>query len=424
MRSLLTDYGLAFNKIPLYYNNKSALALCCNNVQHSRSKHIDIRYHFIKEQVENRVVELYFVCTEYQLADIFTKPLARERLEFLINKLELKPQNRPTGRKKRTPRAVVIQEPPSVPVKQTQESSGKLKAGGSSEGAGLGPEVPDELTGKSAISDEGASTPPEIPNGTKDKSEAEDDQDNWGSTNDEGYLLAYKDEKPKDIPWYSTDEDETDNDDDTEEDESDDDESIDIEKTNDERIDTDDKDKVMGEAEVNVTEEEEKEKTDKKQKGDEHAGDEQVVVPIATTNKEKPTLLQSTPKNVEAEINSLLDIQIQQDVPNIQQEPFHAVKVSIIPKTTQLPPSTPPAPPLPASEILTTQVSNFEAVTYVVQRSTELEQAVKELKQADHSITILASIRSQVPSVVKVYLGSSLLDAFHKVLQSHTEELK
>ncbi|GJT43622.1 retrovirus-related pol polyprotein from transposon TNT 1-94 [Tanacetum coccineum] len=64
-----------------------AIALCCNNVQHSRSKHIDIRHHFIKEQVENGVVELYFVRTEYQLADIFTKPLARERLEFLIKKL-------------------------------------------------------------------------------------------------------------------------------------------------------------------------------------------------------------------------------------------------------------------------------------------------------------------------------------------------
>ncbi|GJX00211.1 retrovirus-related pol polyprotein from transposon TNT 1-94 [Tanacetum coccineum] len=53
----------------------------------TRSKHIDIRFHFIKEHVENGVIELYFVNTEYQLADIFTKPLARERIEFLINKL-------------------------------------------------------------------------------------------------------------------------------------------------------------------------------------------------------------------------------------------------------------------------------------------------------------------------------------------------
>ncbi|GJY55576.1 integrase, catalytic region, zinc finger, CCHC-type containing protein, partial [Tanacetum coccineum] len=76
--------------IPLYCDNKSAIALCCNNVQHSRAKHIDVRYHFIKEQVENGVVELYFVWTEYQLADIFTKPLPRERFNFLINKLGMR----------------------------------------------------------------------------------------------------------------------------------------------------------------------------------------------------------------------------------------------------------------------------------------------------------------------------------------------
>ncbi|GJW44247.1 retrovirus-related pol polyprotein from transposon TNT 1-94 [Tanacetum coccineum] len=67
MRSQLTDYGFQFNKIPLYYDNKSAIALCCNNVQHSRAKHIDVRYHFIKEQVENGIVELYFIRTEYYL---------------------------------------------------------------------------------------------------------------------------------------------------------------------------------------------------------------------------------------------------------------------------------------------------------------------------------------------------------------------
>ncbi|GJS28027.1 retrovirus-related pol polyprotein from transposon TNT 1-94 [Tanacetum coccineum] len=87
MRSQLTDYGFGFNKIPMYCDNKSAISLCRNNVQLSRSKHIDIRFHFIKEHVENGVIELYFVNTEYQLADIFTKALGRERNEFLINKL-------------------------------------------------------------------------------------------------------------------------------------------------------------------------------------------------------------------------------------------------------------------------------------------------------------------------------------------------
>ncbi|GJW99141.1 retrovirus-related pol polyprotein from transposon TNT 1-94 [Tanacetum coccineum] len=90
MRSQLKDYGFEFNKIPRYCNNKSAIALCCNNVQHSRSKHIDIRHHFIREQVENRVVELYFVETNYQLADILTKALPRERFKFLLPRLGMK----------------------------------------------------------------------------------------------------------------------------------------------------------------------------------------------------------------------------------------------------------------------------------------------------------------------------------------------
>ncbi|GJX23557.1 hypothetical protein Tco_0228002 [Tanacetum coccineum] len=90
MRSQLTYYGFQFNKIPLYCDNKSAIAVCCNNVQHSRAKHIDVRYHFIKERVENGIVELYFVRTEYQLADIVTKPLPRERFNFLIEKLGMR----------------------------------------------------------------------------------------------------------------------------------------------------------------------------------------------------------------------------------------------------------------------------------------------------------------------------------------------
>ncbi|GJS74110.1 retrovirus-related pol polyprotein from transposon TNT 1-94 [Tanacetum coccineum] len=90
MRSQLIDYGFGFNKIPMYCDNKSAIALCCNNVQHSRSKHIDIRFNFIKEQVENGLIELYFVNIEYQLSDIFTKALGRERIKFLMNKLGMR----------------------------------------------------------------------------------------------------------------------------------------------------------------------------------------------------------------------------------------------------------------------------------------------------------------------------------------------
>nr|GEY56446.1 retrovirus-related Pol polyprotein from transposon TNT 1-94 [Tanacetum cinerariifolium] len=77
MRSQLIDYDFDINKIPMYCDNRSAIALCYNNVQHSRSKHNDIRHHFIQDQVEKGMVELYFVTTDYQLSDIFTKALPR-----------------------------------------------------------------------------------------------------------------------------------------------------------------------------------------------------------------------------------------------------------------------------------------------------------------------------------------------------------
>nr|GEW21754.1 retrovirus-related Pol polyprotein from transposon TNT 1-94 [Tanacetum cinerariifolium] len=68
----------------------SAIALCCNNIQYSQSKKLDIRHHFIREKVKKGVVELYFVMTDYQLADIFTKALPRERFEFLLSRLGIK----------------------------------------------------------------------------------------------------------------------------------------------------------------------------------------------------------------------------------------------------------------------------------------------------------------------------------------------
>nr|GFB27211.1 retrovirus-related Pol polyprotein from transposon TNT 1-94 [Tanacetum cinerariifolium] len=73
MRTQLTDYGFHFDKIPMYCDSKAAIAISCNPVQHSRTKHIDVRYHFIKKKVEKGIVELFFVETEYQLADLFTK---------------------------------------------------------------------------------------------------------------------------------------------------------------------------------------------------------------------------------------------------------------------------------------------------------------------------------------------------------------
>ncbi|GJZ89796.1 hypothetical protein Tco_0661723 [Tanacetum coccineum] len=60
MRTQLLDYGFRFNKILMCCDSKSAIAISCNPVQHSRTKHINIRYHFIKEHVEKGIAELYF----------------------------------------------------------------------------------------------------------------------------------------------------------------------------------------------------------------------------------------------------------------------------------------------------------------------------------------------------------------------------
>nr|GEX83655.1 copia protein [Tanacetum cinerariifolium] len=85
---LLTDYGFHFDKIPIYCDSKSAIAISCNPVQHSRTKHIAVRFHFIKEHVEKGTIELYFVKTDYQLADIFTKALLTDRFNYLVRHLE------------------------------------------------------------------------------------------------------------------------------------------------------------------------------------------------------------------------------------------------------------------------------------------------------------------------------------------------
>nr|GEV11949.1 putative reverse transcriptase domain-containing protein [Tanacetum cinerariifolium] len=89
MRTQLTDYGFHFNKIPIYYDSKSAIAISCNPVQHSRIKQIAVRYHFIKEHVEKGTIELYFVKTDYQLADIFTKALPTDRFNYLVRRLSM-----------------------------------------------------------------------------------------------------------------------------------------------------------------------------------------------------------------------------------------------------------------------------------------------------------------------------------------------
>ncbi|GKE12711.1 hypothetical protein Tco_1416262 [Tanacetum coccineum] len=90
MRTQLKDYGFNYIKIPVYCDSQSAIAISCNPVQHSRTKHIHTRYHFIKEQVENYIIKLYFVITEYQLADMFTKSLPEDRFQYLVKRIGMR----------------------------------------------------------------------------------------------------------------------------------------------------------------------------------------------------------------------------------------------------------------------------------------------------------------------------------------------
>ncbi|GKC47759.1 hypothetical protein Tco_1065481 [Tanacetum coccineum] len=90
MRTQLKDYGFNYNKISFYYDSQSAIAISCNPVQHSCTKHIHTRYHFIKEQVENGIIELYFVRTEYQLADMFTKALPEDRFQYPVRRIGMR----------------------------------------------------------------------------------------------------------------------------------------------------------------------------------------------------------------------------------------------------------------------------------------------------------------------------------------------
>ncbi|GJS81833.1 hypothetical protein Tco_0748374 [Tanacetum coccineum] len=90
LRTQLTDYGFHFDNIPMYCDSMTAIAISCNLVQHSLTKHIDVRYHFIKEHVEKGIVELFFVETEYQLTDLFTKALPEDMFKYLNRRLGMR----------------------------------------------------------------------------------------------------------------------------------------------------------------------------------------------------------------------------------------------------------------------------------------------------------------------------------------------
>ena len=87
MKQILADYGIIQDTLVVYCDNTSIINISKNPVQHSGTKHIDIRRHFIRELVENKTVVIEHVTTENQLADIFTKTLDLSRFDSLRKSL-------------------------------------------------------------------------------------------------------------------------------------------------------------------------------------------------------------------------------------------------------------------------------------------------------------------------------------------------
>jgi hypothetical protein len=89
MRQTLRDYGNKLSKVPLLCDNKSAIHMADNPVEHSPTKHIDIKYHFLRDHQQNGDIEIAYVNIQNQLADSFTKPLDEKTFSKLRNELNI-----------------------------------------------------------------------------------------------------------------------------------------------------------------------------------------------------------------------------------------------------------------------------------------------------------------------------------------------
>jgi hypothetical protein len=88
MKQTLTDIQVEYYEpIPIYCDNKSAINISKNTVMHSKTNHIPIKYHFLREQAAEKNIIVEYVGTKEQVVDIFTKPLPWAALEYLHQRL-------------------------------------------------------------------------------------------------------------------------------------------------------------------------------------------------------------------------------------------------------------------------------------------------------------------------------------------------
>ena len=89
MKQTLRDYDIYLDKIPIMCDKTSVINLSKKPIQHSRTKHIEIRHYFLRDHVKKWDISLNFVSTEKQLADIFTKPLNEEQFTKTRHELRM-----------------------------------------------------------------------------------------------------------------------------------------------------------------------------------------------------------------------------------------------------------------------------------------------------------------------------------------------
>ncbi|GJT47831.1 hypothetical protein Tco_0973988 [Tanacetum coccineum] len=321
-------------------------------------------------------------------------------------------------------------------LKRSKRETSIHQAGGSSEGANIESKVPDEPKGKLIDTSEGTGLKPGVPDMSKGDS-SESEYESWGDSRDEDVDDQQGDDERTKFDNEQTETDNPKTSDDEKEIQDDEfvhtpedyvptndetnDESNDVTEEEYERIN----EELYGDVNISLTDAEpaEKEKDDEEMTfaghvnvNQEGAGnqvkDDAQAISISSDYAAKFLNFDNIPP-ADTEVISMLDINVQHEVPRTSS--LLTIPVSVIPEQDQ--PSTTEA------TTSTTAVPDSETLDALQLRVTNLEKDVKELNDVDNSIKVISTIQSEVPKVIKEYLGSSLDDAMYKVIQRNFADI-
>ncbi|GJZ79677.1 hypothetical protein Tco_0644514 [Tanacetum coccineum] len=317
------------------------------------------------------------IVTESDLEPSKRRPsgIAFKDTSSVSRKLSLDPSQKLKGVLTLTPEEQLAADTMQALKESKKINKRQPNTGGSSEGTGSITGVPNKFIVVFSTSNEGTGTKPRVLDEEKVTFEAKANVTlDWGSKEESEY--TEEDDDDENIKWVNTDEEEEKYDDV-------DDKSIDLEKTDDEETDDE-----FVHSEENVQDDDE-ETEDELVHGDDQVNDDEDE---EMTNAEDANMGTDI---TDAEINSLLDVQIQQDIPQIQSPSVLTVPMSMIFDPSVLK----PIPPQSISSIS--------------------HKDLQELKEVDNATTLCALLKSKIPSAVNAYLGSSLGDALHKSMQGN-----